>query len=80
MCVSTVSIFYNYCVLTFSHNKVKQPQKLTTEVLHLNELDRKTDLMRLRLSVIISSTIPISFLVIFIFLITLWTNFIINIY
>lgn len=68
VCVSTVSIFYNYCVLTFSHNKVKQPQKLTTEVLHLNELDRKTDLMRLRL--LISSTIRISFLVILIFLIT----------
>lgn len=60
MCVSTVSIFYNYCVLTFSHNKVKQPQKLTTEVLHLNEWDIKMDLTRLMLSVLNSITIRIS--------------------
>lgn len=57
MCVSTVSIFYNYCVLTFSHNKVKQPQKLTTEV---NDWDIKTDLMRLMLSVLIPNTIRMS--------------------
>lgn len=49
-----------FSTITFRHNNVKQPQKLTTEVLHLNDWDIKTDLMRLMLSVLISITIRIS--------------------